>query len=289
MSAGRSVAPAHAVPEGALGVEPSGVVLGRDSAGRAVLVRLFGPDPMSVAFVGGWWAARLLVFRCLAHGASVTARAYDPADPARAGAVADTAHWLALDDLSGRAGLVTLATPGASPRPAQGAGAPTAQGASPRTAKGVGAPTAQGAGPRTAQGAGPRPAEGAGPRTAQDAGPRTAPGAGPRSATAARPLLEALDLGPAVPPGRRGPWHTRLAVLREVTPAAVPLLADADVLIVQRLPAPQAALLGSALGVRGDLASRLPAMDDEMVAVLGAGSVRYSWLTPTPIERRLFG
>lgn len=226
MRAGRSVAPTHALDGLSIGVEPSGVVLGRDSAGRAVLVRLFGPAAMSVAFVGGWWATRLLVFRCLAHGAAVTARAYDPADPARPGAVADAAHWLALDDLSGRAGRVTLAAPGAGP---------------------------------------------------------------PRPANVTRPLLEVHDVGPAVPAGRPGPWHTRLAVLRQVTPAAVPLLADADVLIVQRLPAAEATLVGAALGAHGDLVARLPAMDDEMVAVFGAGSVRYTWLTPTPIERRLFG
>jgi len=226
------VAPARAVPEQtlgrlAVGVEPSGVVLGRDSAGRAVLVRLFGPDAMSVAFVGGWWAARVLVFRCLAHGAALTVRACDPADPARPGALADAAHWLALDDLSGRAGRVTLASPGSDPPPA----------------------------------------------------------------TALRPVIEAHDLGPSAPagPAPLGPWHTRLTVLPQVTPAALPLLAAADVLIVQRLPAPDATLLGSALGLRGDLASRLPAMDNEMVAAFGAGSVRYAWLTPTPVERHLFG
>ncbi|BCB88303.1 hypothetical protein Psuf_056160 [Phytohabitans suffuscus] len=118
--AGRSVAPTRAVPEQALGqlavgVEPSGLVLGRDSAGRAVLVRLFGPDTMSVVFAGGWWATRLLVFRCLAHGATLTVRAYDPADPARPDALADAAHWLALDGLTGGAARVTLAPPPATP------------------------------------------------------------------------------------------------------------------------------------------------------------------------------
>lgn len=232
MSAGRSVAPASAVPEQTLGllgigVEPSGVVLGRDSAGRAVLVRLFGPEPMTVAFVGGWWALRVLVFRCLAHNAGVTVRAYDPADATRSGALADATHWLALNGLSSRAERVTLAHPGGVPRPA----------------------------------------------------------------TALRPLIEAHDLGPTAPAGPPplGPWRTRLTVLRQVTPAVLPLLAAADVLIVQRLPEPEATMLGSALGVRGDLVSRLPAMDDEMLAAFGAGSVRYMWLTPTPIERHLFG
>ncbi|BCB76264.1 hypothetical protein GCM10022251_25320 [Phytohabitans flavus] len=224
------MAPARAVPAEtlahlAVGVEPSGVVLGRDSAGRAVLVRLFAREPMSVAFVGGWWAARLLLFRCLAHGAAVTVAARDPRDPARPGSVADTAHWLTLDQAAGR-GHVTLAAPGSE-------------------------------------------------------GPQAGP---------ARPLLRVHDLGPEFPAGRLPrPWQTGLTVLPQVTPASVPLLAAADVLLVQRLPEPEAALLGSALGARADLVSRLPAMDDEMVAAFGAGSVRYAWLTPTPIERHLFG
>src|SRR5262249_41443579 len=121
--AGRSVAPAGAIPDQTLGrlaveVEPSGVLLGRDSAGRAVLLRLFGPDAMSVVWVGGWWAPRLLVFRCLAHGAALTVPAHDAADPARPGAVADAAHWHALDGLTGWAERVTLATAGGEPRPA---------------------------------------------------------------------------------------------------------------------------------------------------------------------------
>jgi hypothetical protein len=65
----------------------SGVVLGRDQAGQPVLVRLFGSAPVTVAFIGRAWAARALVLRCLAHGATVLVDAAEPA----------AASWYALD------------------------------------------------------------------------------------------------------------------------------------------------------------------------------------------------
>lgn len=119
----KSVAPAHALRDGALDaldltVGPAGVVLGRDSAGAPVLLRLFGPEPMSVTFVGGWWAAQILVHRCLAHGATVLVEAVDNAASAQQGVLAGTAQWLALDRVVGGSGTRV--------RPA--AGQPTAGG-----------------------------------------------------------------------------------------------------------------------------------------------------------------
>jgi len=102
----RTIAPARVPADSlldALGVsvDASGVVLGRDSAAKPVLVRLFGPEPLSVTFVGGWWAAQVLAYRCLAHGALVLVDALDTATPAEHGAMAGLSHWLALDRASG--------------------------------------------------------------------------------------------------------------------------------------------------------------------------------------------
>jgi hypothetical protein len=224
VAAARAV-PAETIGRLTIGVDPAGVVLGRDNSGRAVQVTLLAPEPMSVAFVGGWWAARLLLFRCVADGATVTVRARDPHDPARPGTVADAATWLALDGPAG-GGRVTAAAGAADPSPA---GAP-------------------------------------------------------------HPVLHLNDLGPehvATRPAH--PWQTTLTVLPRVTPGSAPLLAAADVLLVQRLPPDEAALLGTALGAGSDLVARVPSMNAEMVAVCGADSVRYVWLTPTPVERHLFG
>jgi hypothetical protein len=98
----KTIAPTLALANAfSLTVDPSGVVLGRDSTAAPVLVRLFGPEPTSVAFVGGWWAAQILTYRCLAHGATVVIDALDTTTPSQHGAMANLSQWLALDRTAG--------------------------------------------------------------------------------------------------------------------------------------------------------------------------------------------
>lgn len=49
----------------------SGLILGRDQQRVPVPLRLFGPDLIRAALVGGVWAAQLLIFRAFATGARV--------------------------------------------------------------------------------------------------------------------------------------------------------------------------------------------------------------------------
>jgi hypothetical protein len=107
---GRTIVPARALPDSELGglnlaVEPSGVVLGRDSAAAPVLVRMFGPEPTRVAFVGGWWAGQILACRCLAHGAAIVVDALATPAPAQHGLMAGLSQWLTLDHWVGGSGL----------------------------------------------------------------------------------------------------------------------------------------------------------------------------------------
>ncbi|MFY1691705.1 hypothetical protein [Plantactinospora sp. WMMB782] len=229
----KTVAPERRLVGGLLGrlsldVDAVGVLLGRDAANQPVLVRLFRPEPLTVAFVGDWWTAQLLVFRCLGHGARVAVDAVDAVVPAAAGTIATLAHWLALD--------------------------------------------------RTAGGAGDRVWRSAYPGGDEPADPT-------------RPLLRLRDVG-VHGPERRPPtraWETRLTVLPRLTPAGVPALAGADVVLAQRLTRPEAELVGSALALPRPVWSALTTMDNEMVAAFGGGAVRYAWLTPTRFERQLFG
>ncbi len=61
------------VPDGG-----TGLLLGADSQGRAVSVRLFRPTSTRVTLIGGDWAASVLVFRALALGAHVNVWTDDP-------------------------------------------------------------------------------------------------------------------------------------------------------------------------------------------------------------------
>ncbi len=230
----KTTAPALELADRVLGrltvdIDASGVVLGRDSAGQPVSVRLFGPEPLSVAFIGGWWAAQLLIFRCLAHGATVVVDAVDTTAPASVGTLAGLAQWLSLGHAVG----------------------------------------------------------GVGDRMRPMAGDLFA--AWPASQT--RPLLRLHDVGPTGPGGRPElrTWQTQLTVLSHLTPASLQTVAGADVTLVQRLDPPEAALVGSALLLAPEFVARLGAMDNEMIAAFRGAAVRYTWLTPTAIERQAFG
>jgi hypothetical protein len=108
-----------------LDLEPTGLVLGRDSASAPVLVRLFGSQPIRVAFVGGWWAAQILVGRCLAHGATMVVDAFETPTPGQFGLAAGLSQWLALDRAAGgdgqrvrpMAGDATLSFPASAMQP----------------------------------------------------------------------------------------------------------------------------------------------------------------------------
>ena len=216
----------------------SGVLLGRDQAGAPVVAPLFGPRPFSIAFVGGWWAAQVLVHRCLGHGATVLVDALDTNTPAQQHTMAGLAHWLALDR--------TVAPPTRS---------------------------------------GPAP-----PGTG-----RVRPMAGEASlawpATATQPLLRVHDVGPAGPGGRPPlqAWQSQLIALARLTAESLQLLAATDLVLVQRLEALEAGLVGSALLLAPDVVARIAALDNETVVALRGPSIRYAWLTPTALERQAFG
>jgi hypothetical protein len=231
---GRSIAPARVVTDGdletlGLDVEPSGLVLGRDSASAPVLLRMFGPQPVRAAFVGGWWAAQILVGRCLAHGATVVVDAFETATPGHFGLAASLTQWLALDEAAGGGGQRV--------RPMAGDGALAA----------------------------------------------------PASAT--QPLLRLHDAGPGGPASWPEPhaWQSQLVVISRVTAASLPVLASVDLVITQRLDPAEAALFGSALVVTPEFLARLGAMDNEMIAAIRGRAVRFVWLSPTVVERQLFG
>jgi hypothetical protein len=208
----------------------SGVVLGRDQAGAPVQVGLFGPRPVSVAFVGGWWAAQILVHRCLAHGATVLVDAPDvtaPAVPTMAG----RADWLALQRMSVMAGAAARVRP-MSGDPALGWGA-----------------------------------------------------------TAGQPLLMVHDVGPAGPAHRppAQPWQTQLTVLARLSPESLRVIAAVDLVLIQRLEAPEASLVAAALLLGPESVARLSTIDNETVVAVRRTEIRYAWLTPTALERQAFG
>jgi hypothetical protein len=232
----RTLAPATVVPESVLDalrvtVSQTGVALGCDGYGAPVLVPLFGPAPTPVVFVGGWWAAQLLVHRCLGYGATVAIDAPDTA-PAAQGALAGLPQWLALDQ---------LADPAAARR---------------------------------------------GP-----AGGVTRMGGDHGRPSRASPRLLLHDVGPGGPAAQQPPrpWQAQVTVLSRVTTTSQRILAQADIVLTQRLDPREAALVAATLLLPPEFASQIGSVPTDALAACRAGQVQFLWFTPTVLERQLFG
>ncbi|MBO0870871.1 MAG: hypothetical protein J2P15_20140 [Micromonosporaceae bacterium] len=214
----------------------SGLVVGRDNGGRPVSLRLFGPRPLRATFVGGWWAAQILMLRCLGYGANIAVEAIG-AQERTTGTLATLGHWLALDRAAGGTGNRVWPVMPGHPDPPGAAGRPLVR--------------------------------------LRDTGP----------GTGSDPVIPA-----------QAPWRTELTVLPRLTQAAVAAVAGAQVVLVQRISPPETELAASALGWHRSALSALSVLDNAMVAVVektaaaaDGRSVTYVWLTPTRLERMLFG
>jgi hypothetical protein len=196
---------------------PSGVLIGRDQQQVPTVLRLFQPQPTVSALVGGWWAARILVFRALGVGARVVVRTGWPD------------QWKGLgEEATNRADRLAIIPVGAV------AAVP---------------------------------------------------------ARMDQPALHVVDLGSDAGPqrSRLGPWQAQLTVLPSLTPAGLPVLADAELVLFQRVPPAVAGLAASVLGLSGEVASHLGQIPDDWLIMYSAEQVRYASLALTEIERKLFG
>jgi hypothetical protein len=97
----KSVAPEHNLTGGLgrLTVDAGypTIALGRDQTGALVQVSMFRPQPTTVAFIGGRWGARTLVFRGLGMGAVAPVRV-------NGAGVASVPQWTELDHFAAGGG-----------------------------------------------------------------------------------------------------------------------------------------------------------------------------------------
>lgn len=197
---------------------PAGIILGRDHSGALAPVRLLRPEPTRVALVGGSWAARLLVFRCLAVGAVVEVT------------TVSLARWTALGESAGASGRLTAIRPGDPHEPLSSRGSE-------------------------------------------------------------QPVVHINDVGLGNPMDRPavGAWHTWVTVLPVLTSHSAPVVADANVVLMQRLGPEEADICVSALRLQPDTAAKLQQLHDDMVVVVVAGEPRYLFFAVTSVENEILG
>lgn len=109
-------------------------------------------------------------------------------------------------------------------------------------------------------------------------------------ATAQQPALIIADTGAygGAPLPEPRPWQTQLIVVRQLGTDNVRALQDCDLVIMQRLAAPEASVAVQAMGLTGQSTQLLQLMGEDMFALLD-GDTRYVWLSPTGVERQYNG
>lgn len=114
---------------------------------------------------------------------------------------------------------------------------------------------------------------------------------GPQGASVQSPVLVIRDCG-AIPPRfgvRHGPWQTTLTLLPYLDPACGDLLGSQDLVGVQRISPPEAALAASALSLPGDDEATLPTLADSVTLWVADFSRRYVQTMPSSLETSLLG
>jgi hypothetical protein len=105
------------------------------------------------------------------------------------------------------------------------------------------------------------------------------------------PALHVVDLGNDVGPQRPqlGPWQAQLTLLPGLVPAGVPVLAQAQLIVAQRLTPAESSLAVTVPGLPAEAGDHLTLMPDDVLALFGGGPGRYVSTALTEIERQLFG
>lgn len=111
------------------------------------------------------------------------------------------------------------------------------------------------------------------------------------TASVRQPVLLIYDQGVvgANAPQPLGPWQTQLTVLRRLDQAGVAAVRDSDLVLLQRLTGPEAALAGATLRLPARSTQFLQVMANDMLALVSGGTDRYVWLTQTDVERQHAG
>ncbi|NIJ14466.1 hypothetical protein FHU38_004867 [Saccharomonospora amisosensis] len=109
------------------------------------------------------------------------------------------------------------------------------------------------------------------------------------TASASRPVLRLHD-APHPPANETpAPWRTQLTVLRQLIPPHGPMLAQADLVVAQRLTPNETSVAAAALRLPPAMARQLSGLRDDMVATLTGTAQEFVWLEPTEPERTRLG
>jgi hypothetical protein len=105
--------------------------------------------------------------------------------------------------------------------------------------------------------------------------------------TPQQPVLVVDELG--VTPQPLAPWQTQVTVLRQAEPTGLPLLQESDLVVLQRMRAEEAEMVGKALRLRAASVRYLQVMPEDMVSLVAQSAEYYVTLSQTDVEREYTG
>jgi hypothetical protein len=111
------------------------------------------------------------------------------------------------------------------------------------------------------------------------------------AASPASPALHVYDLGSSGPssPPALGPWNAQLTLLPSLTAFGFGAVETAHLTLLRRLASQEAGAAIPLLGLTGQASSLVQQVRDDVLTVVGGGTVRYTFVRPTQIELQMFG
>jgi type VII secretion protein EccE len=105
----------------------------------------------------------------------------------------------------------------------------------------------------------------------------------------ARPVVQINDAGRPMERPDLGGWHTSLTIITTLTSNTAAAVADANVVLLQRLTPQEADTCVAALRLSPDASTKLQQLHDDMVVAVVAGDMHFLWFATTSVENDLLG
>jgi type VII secretion protein EccE len=105
----------------------------------------------------------------------------------------------------------------------------------------------------------------------------------------ARPVVQVNDGGRSMERPDLGAWHTSMTIVTTLTSNTAAALADANVVLLQRLTPQEADACVAALRLPPDASTKLQQIHDDMVVAVVAGDMHFLWFATTSVEGDLLG
>jgi type VII secretion protein EccE len=105
----------------------------------------------------------------------------------------------------------------------------------------------------------------------------------------ARPVVQVNDAGRSMERPDLGGWHTSMTVVTTLTSNTAAAVADANIVLLQRLTPQEADACVAALRLPPDASTRLQQIHDDMVVAVVAGDMHFLWFATTSVENDLLG